>query len=539
MQSFSSVLFKSFVCSISLILSSCGSDSGGGSNPSPSPSDPPVTSFSISGKVNGLNASETVTLKFGYTSQALEGSSDFEFFVEEGQRYIAEIKEQPLSQRCWMDHPTQSGIEVATHIYLESDVSDILVTCRQRERIVDALSFVTDDNLRACIEQISSTAGYMYTDELEEIDCEDAGVSSIWGIEKFPYTKKLDLSGNAISNAFFEHSTALQSLNLSSNGLNFIGVTKLKALKGLSLAGNNLSDISLSGINSRPYLGGLNLMLNPLESVDISGLPFLRGLYINEMYKLTEIDLSQNKNHSVLWVFDTPIEQLDLSGNSKLGLLEARDTSITELDLTNNNDLYSLDISNTAVTELDVAHLDLGDIDIDSTEIEVLDLSSSESLYSVDANNTALRDLIFGESHPLLEYLRLSSSQIEEIDTSNLKRLRVLNLSDNNISAIDVRQNINLTVLILRSNNISDINLSKLESLDSLWLNDNRLNSLDFSNNSLLEFVNASENQLVEVSGISSIFSNNAYIDLTANSFSSGIIENLEELKLTYSRLSF
>jgi len=102
---------------------------------------------------------------------------------------------------------------------------------------------ITDSNLRACVEQTIIDNRISKAEELKQLNCSHAGITSLAGLEKFYSIEQLNLSENT-----------LQSITQLSN---------FTQLKVLILRKNNLT-------NAEPLLGML-----ALHELDISNNPKL------------------------------------------------------------------------------------------------------------------------------------------------------------------------------------------------------------------------------------------------------------------------
>ncbi len=254
---------------------------------------------------------------------------------------------------------------------------------------------------------------------------------------------------------------------------------------------------NISGIEYFTALTGLKLHNNQLTSIDVSANTALTTLWLSEN-QLTDIDLSTNAALTTLFLYNNHLRSLDVSVS----------TALTTL-MVFNNQLTSIDVStNTVLTWLW----------LDNNQLSSLDVSAGTALTA----------------------LWLDKNQLTSIDVSTNSVLTSLNLDDNQLSSIDVSANSALTSLNLDNNQLSSIDVSANTALTTLSIWENQLSSIDLSANTALSNLKLYSNQLTSVpAGLSGITDTNAYINLTSNKFDTNAQAQLENLKLTYPRLTY
>ena len=99
---------------------------------------------------------------------------------------------------------------------------------------------VKDSALTACLTQSLLDVDARIATDLVSLNCSDAGIESLTGLEQFTQIQSLKLSGNDIRNLLvLERLTALKLLWLDNNDVvDPIPVLRMTGLKELNLAGN-------------------------------------------------------------------------------------------------------------------------------------------------------------------------------------------------------------------------------------------------------------------------------------------------------------
>ena len=99
---------------------------------------------------------------------------------------------------------------------------------------------IEDPALAACLTQSLLDIGARAATDLVALNCSDAGIQSLAGLEQFTQIQSMKLSSNNIRNLLIiERLTALRQLWLDDNDVvDPIPVLRMTALKELNLAGN-------------------------------------------------------------------------------------------------------------------------------------------------------------------------------------------------------------------------------------------------------------------------------------------------------------
>ena len=102
------------------------------------------------------------------------------------------------------------------------------------------VSGVKDSALNACLTQSLLDIDARMATDLVSLNCSDAGIESLTGLEQFTQIQSMKLSGNNIRNLLLlERLTTLNQLWLNNNDVvDPIPVLRMTGLKELNLAGN-------------------------------------------------------------------------------------------------------------------------------------------------------------------------------------------------------------------------------------------------------------------------------------------------------------
>lgn len=113
-------------------------------------------------------------------------------------------------------------------------------------------------------------------------------------------------------------------------------------LQRLSLDGTGISSIDVS---QTPNLTILNISDTFVDQVDLSGLNWLQQFYADRQgtqTKLTQLDLTANKNLVYLFAAGNNFTEIDLSANTYLQQLYLADNRLEHIDLSNNTNLTNV-----------------------------------------------------------------------------------------------------------------------------------------------------------------------------------------------------
>ena len=226
------------------------------------------------------------------------------------------------------------------------------------------------------------------------------------------------------------------------------------------------------------------------DAAGIENFITLSELYIHRN-NLTNIDLSQNTNLFILWLFDNELESLDISDNLNLNYLFAELNNITEIDVSKNLNLVHIAISANPLASIDVSSNNkLVRLDITNTLLQELDVTQNPELIHLTFNNVNSIEYqntissIDLTNNPELILLNSSHINLTSIDLSNNSKLEKLMISDSGLTALDVSNMNNLNLLETFLNDITciQVNQNQLNDIPSTWQKDTNTNySLDCS----------------------------------------------------------
>lgn len=269
---------------------------------------------------------------------------------------------------------------------------------------IDAAHF-PDDNFRAVIATSAydrDRNGYLSEKERNDtmnINIENAGVTSVEGIEYFPNIQGLWCVHNNIS-----------SWDLSGN----------KHLKGIWCSQNPFTELDFSCC---PEVEWIYCFECKLESLDVSGCPELAFLECNLNPNLTSLDLSKNHKLENLFCSDCNLTSLDVSGCPLLCELDAFDNHLESLDLKENIYLKRLDVWNNP---------ELGNIDV--TMLHGLEYYSCAETGATKVDVTQCPELMF----LIVSY----NDYLESLDVTKNPRLCELHLDcDWSLKSLDLSNN--------------------------------------------------------------------------------------------------
>lgn len=277
--------------------------------------------------------------------------------------------------------------------------------------------------------------------------------------------------------ALIENITTLYFNNIDINQAE--GLEYFTKLKELSIIGPGALNegylIRKLDVSHFPNLELLDCRQNLISELDLSNNLNLKILSCGDN-PLTDLDLSNNKMLEVLNAkyakYNSPayfsgITSLNLSYNTKLKhLIISNWTKLTNLDLTNNKNLQILDASACNFNRLEIDN---------NTELEELMLIF-----------TPIKELNITK-HTKLRVLNCSSTDIDSLEVNANINLEELGCSDTKVSSLNVNQNTKLKELSCSSTQISTLDISKNTNLINLDCAFCSISTLDITNNSLLE----------------------------------------------------
>ena len=182
-------------------------------------------------------------------------------------------------------------------------------------------------------------------------------------------------------------------------------------------------------------------MANNTSVTSLKGIEYFTSLIelIVNNDALTSLDISNNKELSVLMCSNNKLTSLDVSNNIYLQLLYCRENQLTSVNLKNNVFLYSLACGSNNISSLDVSSNSyLTFLDCDNLSITSLNTSKNtnlETLLCYGCKN--LKSLNLRNNVNLVE-LNANQSGLTSLDISKCPRLNWLYMQGTNISTIDI-----------------------------------------------------------------------------------------------------
>ncbi|XP_067618189.1 uncharacterized protein 2mit [Eurosta solidaginis] len=289
----------------------------------------------------------------------------------------------------------------------------------------------------------------------------------------------LNLNNNQITYAMNISSTTLHELHLSGNQitqLSHLNLSMLSALETLDLSCNHITELETAFFPQRMHnLKYLNLANNRIGTI-------YRETFYN-LLSLNTLLLSHNNISDIDYetFLSLPnLQYLDLSYNQLHG--EAIRALQGIPDLVRLSIAYNPEVG-TAMQEF-VASWSLKELDASGTGLCQIPAALAQSVRTLKLTDNWLKIINCGDldSYPLLQYLDLSHSRIEDIEDDALGRLEILEtlfLDHNQLHKVPLSLPTSLQHLFLQKNEIMDIHEQSFQGL-------NNLQTLDLSGNKLL-----------------------------------------------------
>lgn len=181
---------------------------------------------------------------------------------------------------------------------------------------------------------------------------------------------------------------------------------------------------------------------------------------------ITELDCS-----------DSELSKLDISQNTKLQKLNCSMNVLENLNIKNNKQIKELYCNDNYINKLNLT---------ENPQIKILDYSGNKNIQVKGADK-------------LKKLTRLSANrtEIDKINISYYKNLKVLECNDNNLSKLNLKKNKKLQSLYCSGNKLKRLNLSKNKNLTMLACKKNQIKKLNLSHNRKLQFLYCSGNRMV------------------------------------------
>ncbi len=335
--------------------------------------------------------------------------------------------------------------------------------------------------------------GYISLEEaadIGEILLPDAGVTSLGGIEYCTGLKRLDISGNPVTELALPQPSVLEELDCSGTGLQDLNevFSQARTLRKLSARGMVKDGAKL-------YL------LTRLESLDVSG-SSLNSLEVGYNTALTALTV-RNCNIPVLNLFhNTAISFLDCLGCPALktiNLLEGQ-----EIDGVNRNTesgrlipdgaeiLYTAKIEDTAFQKFLCDNFDT-DFDgiVSATEAAgVTEMKIDKARYS------GISSLHGVEMFTSLKKLSAGGQNLSALDLSENRELSELACDNNPLKSLRVNECRKLERLYCQNTELESISLDACTGIEELYLFGSRLTALEINSLAALKTLDCQSNRL-------------------------------------------
>ena len=363
--------------------------------------------------------------------------------------WISRIQTKGLVEETLSFHISKNkGDERQGKVILKSESLQTAIKVTQGGAVqFDDINFET-----YCLEHFDynndGLVSYTEAASANSIECDNANIKSLKGIEHFTHLEKISCIGNQLT-----------SLDVSKN-------TDIKQL----LCGNNQLTSLVFGENKSLVL--LYCGMNQLYELDVTNCTALEQLICYEN-KIKRLDVSKNGKLKSLFCGSNQLSGLDVSDNSELTVLECSENSITSLDVSHNGKL----------TELECSYLSLN----------TLNISRNTALESIVCRNNKLSSLDVSKNTKLTT-LVCSDNNLSYLDISTNTFLETLWCDGNQLPSLDVSYNKKLIELLCDDNRITNLDVSNNSLLQTLWCKSNLLTTLDISNNAFLTSLVCNDN---------------------------------------------
>jgi len=274
--------------------------------------------------------------------------------------------------------------------------------------------------------EISDIVEIHYFVNIDTLFCGGNNLTSI-DVSNNSSLNVLDCSGNYnLDTLLLGNNTNLEQINLDNvyteNSFEFSGLPNLKVLRfshveNLDVSNNlNLEELlcDFSGgpinVSNNPNL--IKLICKNQEYLDVTNSPLLEYLECEGgIYKLSEIDLSNNTSLKNLVLWFNNISQLDLSQNTALEFIDCSFNLIQNIDFTNNVNTSYIACGGDSLQNINVNGL----VNLETLATGNFLDSTSSNLMNLDVStNTSLKSLYCPSGN--LTVLDLSAnSQLEEL----------------------------------------------------------------------------------------------------------------------------
>lgn len=199
------------------------------------------------------------------------------------------------------------------------------------------------------------------------------------GVEKLTDVNILEVKGEKHKDFNFSMFKNLKYLDIDSVGIKTLDVSSLKNLKSIKANNNNLKELNFDENNNIQWL---DLKKNYFKNgLDFSKLTSLKHLDLSDQKeKLEKIDVTPLTNLTELKLERHNLKTLDISKNTKLEMISLDNDKddnmgLTEIDLSNNKELTAIYLKENKLSELKLKDLTLSGLNIHGNSLKTIDLS--------------------------------------------------------------------------------------------------------------------------------------------------------------------
>lgn len=360
--------------------------------------------------------------------------------------------------------------------------------------------------------------------ELEYLNCANNKLTKL-DIGNHPKLKHLDCCLNKLLVLDISGNTMLEELNCSYNQLATLDFSTCNSLRVLDCAGNMLSTLDVGSLVSLKELTCSN---NQIESFDISPCASLQKL-ICSGNKYTGLDFSNNTTLQIIDCSGQQLKSLNVDGCSSLTELVCVDSQLSTLEVKSCTSLQLLACSHNPLTSLDLSGCtSLRVLLCSSCQLTSLIVDGCTSLQEIQCIQSSLSELII-LSCPSLRFLDCTGNQIITLSVKDLSSLEGLFCGANQLVNLDIRGCSSLVSLNCSGNKLTNLDVTDCVKLDVLTCSSNQLSGINVNNCTKLTSLSCDLNQItnLDVNSLALL----QHLSCSFNSIESLNVSNLSSLK--------
>ncbi len=273
------------------------------------------------------------------------------------------------------------------------------------------------------------------------------------------------------------------SIKIDTNNDGEIQVSEAQQVNALMLQLNNTNITNLDGLNEFPMLKSLALY-NPNFTSAVSNLSNFPSLEYLKIDNGLVISWNIQNNIALKTV--------------KLQSVSANSITI-QSPVVDNIEIFAMPMT---VQNIDVNNCQLlKKIKLESSQISNLNLSNLTNLEDIEiSTNPLLSQINFQGSIGIKKIFIYNNDSLTSINVENSPLLTQLICPDNQLQSVNISGCTALSALSLLNNQLTFIDISNLSLLQSVVLSDNLLTQINLQNNTALGYLDVSNNQLTSLS---------------------------------------